>query len=223
MSNVSPAEKLSGVTISNLSKVIREQGFSSLWRGNNVNMYRQLMLIGLNVTVYDKIKNAYMPLDQSRYSGIDYYWRFLGAASMTCSLTAAVAYPLDLIHTRISSDITKKGGQRLFTTTFDCFNRTNIDEGRKGLYKGVEVSMASSAARCLMTLPVLDLVKSNSKLIEGENKMVKEFNQKLGIALLSSLVMSTLLYPLDTVKRNLQLNGARGHYTLYSGSLDCIK
>ena len=63
MANVSPAEKLSGVTISNLSKVIREQGFSSLWRGNNVNMYRHLMLIGLNVTVYDKIKNAYMPLD----------------------------------------------------------------------------------------------------------------------------------------------------------------
>ena len=42
MANVAPADKLSGVTISNLSKVIREQGFSSLWRGNNVNMYRHL-------------------------------------------------------------------------------------------------------------------------------------------------------------------------------------
>lgn len=223
MANVSPADKLSGVTISNLSKVIREQGFSSLWRGNNVNMYRHLMLIGLNVTVYDKIKNAYMPLDESRYSGIDYYWRFLASASMICSVTAAFAYPLDLIHTRITSDMSKKGQQRLFTTTFDCFNRTNIDEGRKGLFKGVEVSMASSAARCLLTLPVLDFVRSNSKLVEGENKMVKEFNQKLGISLMASLVISSIIYPFDTIKRNMQLNGARGHYTQYKGAFDCFK
>ena len=109
MANVSPTDKISGVTISNLSKVVREQGFSSLWRGNNVNNYRYLMLLGLNVTVYDKIKNAYMPLEQSRYSGIDFYWRFFASASMTCSITSAIAYPLDLIHTRIASDMSKKG------------------------------------------------------------------------------------------------------------------
>lgn len=109
MANVAPTERLGGVTISNLSKIIREQGISSLWRGNNVNMYRNMMLIGLNVTVYDKIKNAYMPLDESRYSGLDYYWRFLASAAMTCGVTAIFSYPLDVIHTRISSDMSKRG------------------------------------------------------------------------------------------------------------------
>lgn len=109
MANVASGDKLSGVTISNLSKVVREQGITSLWRGNNVNIYRNLMLIGLNVTVYDKIKNAYMPLEQSRYTGLDYYWRFFASAAMTCGVTAALVYPLDLIHTRISSDMSKKG------------------------------------------------------------------------------------------------------------------
>lgn len=35
--------------------------------------------------------------------------------------------------------------------------------------------------------------------------------------------MSLFLYPLDTVKKNMQLNGARGHLTNYKGSLDCLQ
>lgn len=149
--------------------MIKEQGITQLWRGNNSYLYMNMALLSLNVTVYDRIKHMYMPLDRSNYSGINYYWRLFASAAMTCGITALFVYPLDLIHTRISADMTKKGQQRLFTTVFDCFNRTHIDEGRKGLYKGVEIMAVSSAARCLMTLPMLELVRSSSKLIEGEN------------------------------------------------------
>jgi len=51
---------------------------------------------------------------------------------------------------------------------------------------------------------------------------LRNFNNKLGISFFSSFIMSLLLYPLDTVKRNMQLNGSRGCMSNYKGSLDCM-
>jgi len=160
MPNIPTAERASGSSFSNLAKIVGEQGPLALWRGNNVDIYRHFAVIGLQVTVYDRIKHAYMPYDSSRYSGIDYYWRLIASAGMIMGITAGITYPLDLIHTRLASDMSKKGQQRLYTTTFDCFNRTNIDEGfKKGLYKGIELSVASSAIRAGLVYPLYDLLQ----------------------------------------------------------------
>jgi len=224
MSNVSNDTRPTGSTFGNLNKIMSEQGPSALWRGTNANLYRSLLLIGLNVTVYDRIKHAYMPYDQSRYVGIDYYWRVFASSCMIMGVTAALTYPLDLIHTRLSSDMTKKGETRLFTTTFDCFNRTNIDEGfRKGLYKGYELCIASSVARSMLTLPIYDTMRSDSvKGTMESTGFTSNLYQKVGVSLFSSLIMSSILYPLDTAKRCMQLNGARGHFNTYKGPIDCF-
>lgn len=59
--------------------------------------------------MYDRIKHAYMPHDSSKYAGIDFYWRLFAASSMIMGLTAALTYPFDVIHTRLASDMSKKG------------------------------------------------------------------------------------------------------------------
>ena len=146
---------------------------------------------------------------------------------MTMGITAGLTYPFDLINTRLASDMTKKGSTRLFTTTFDCFNRTNIDEGfKKGLYKGLDLCVVSSALRAAITLPLLDVLRSKSVLgneaIE-KNQMLHNFVGKIGISMVCSLTMSLLLYPLDTAKRCMQLNGSRGHLANYDHSYDCIR
>jgi len=59
--------------------------------------------------MYDKIKNYFMPYSPNRYSGFDYFWRLSFSASMSMGITALLTYPFDLIHTRVTSDLTKKG------------------------------------------------------------------------------------------------------------------
>lgn len=192
-----------------LRKIVKEQGTSALWRGNNANIYRNVLLISMNVSIYDRVKHSYMPLDRSRYSGIDFLWRFISSSFILMGITAAVTYPFDLIHTRLAADMSGKNDRRLFATTFDCFNRTNIDEGfRSGVYKGVEISLVASALRAGLSLPVYNLMNSQTQSsgIFGQN-----LYSKMMASLFSSLAMSVLLYPFDTVKRCLQLNGACGH------------
>ena len=77
-------------------------------------------------------------------------------------LSTAIVYPLDLIHTRISTELTPKTERRQYHTTFDCFNRTHVDEGFKtGLYKGVQLSYTSSLLRSIMTVPMLDVMRTS--------------------------------------------------------------
>lgn len=139
--------------------ILKNQGVGAFWRGNMPQVYKMMSQMLLKVTLYDKIKHSIMPNDPRKYSGIDFYWRACLSAVACMGVTTLVTYPLDLIHTRTSVDMTKKSATRLYTTTFDCFNRTNLDEGRFGLYKGVELAVFSALLRACLTLPVYDLVK----------------------------------------------------------------
>lgn len=132
-------QRPTGSTISNLTRIISEQGVTALWRGNMANMYRNSSLILLRFTLFDRIKHYYAPLHPSQYADgtLDKWWRQLGAAVSIVGLSTAIVYPLDLIHTRISTELTPKTERRQYHTTFDCFNRTHVDEGFKtGLFKG---------------------------------------------------------------------------------------
>ena len=126
------------------------------------NVYRNLILVTLQATVYDKIKHMYMPMSRSGYSDFSYYFRLFACAGCTMGLTAMITYPLDLINTRLASDMSKNGATRLYKTTFDCFNQTNISSAtmKEGLYRGVELAVAGSAIRAMLTLPVYDLFRS---------------------------------------------------------------
>lgn len=121
------------------------------------NIYKTWGQLMLNVFLYDKIKDFFMPYDPRKYSGLDLYLKTASAATVCTAATLFLTYPLDLIHTRMVTDMTKKGQPRLFTTSFDCFNRTNLDEGRYGLYKGWQVALINSACRGALTLPLYEL------------------------------------------------------------------
>jgi hypothetical protein len=95
-----------------------------------------------------------------------------------------------------------------------------LDETRKGLYKGVGVTLFSSVLRGTITLPVYDLLKSRK--VEESSGYLSTFWDRLGPSFMSSLIISVILYPFDTVKRCLQLNGGRGQMSLYRGAPDAF-
>ena len=50
----------------------------------------------------------------------------------------------------------------------------------------------------MLTLPVYDLFKYQSKMFDGNNK---RFYDAVGSGMISSLFMSIVVYPFDTAKR----------------------
>lgn len=182
----------------------------ALFRGNMPNIYKNSAQLFMKISLYDKIKNYWMPYDFRKYSGVDYFWRAAASAAMCMLFSTALVYPLDTIHTKISTDMTAQNKSKLFNTTFDCFNRTNLDEGRMGLYKGVEISLVTGALRACLTLPVYDMIRRNS-LMKGRNDKTSKYWDMLGASATSGILISLILYPFDTVMRSMQINGSRGH------------
>lgn len=88
------------------------------------------------------------------------------------------------------------------------------------MYKGADIAIVASLSRALLQLPVYDFVKRSSFV---ENSSSEHFKQRIGTAFLSGMVVTMMLYPLDTIKRSMQTNGGRGFLTLYSSSFDCAK
>jgi len=89
-----------------LIEITSDQGFGQLWRGNNANLYKTWMQMLLRIFLYDKVKLSFMPYDTHKYKGFDYYFRAAGAFSICTLFTTLLVYPFDLVHTRISADMT---------------------------------------------------------------------------------------------------------------------
>jgi Mitochondrial carrier protein len=118
-------------------------------------------------------------------------------------------YPLDVATTLMTMDLNPIKPK--FRTFFDCLNNNKTLNGRVALYKGLCFSLCSMIPYNLFMGLSLYSLKQNShtKLRQVISNSAK------------SLCAGVLLYPLDTIKRNLQGNGAVGNKTICHNSLSC--
>ena len=103
----------------------------------------------LKVTFFDRFKHFMMPNNPSKYTGLDYFFRAQMAGLGCAAIAMGFTYPLDLLHTRLSADFTPSNRPRIYESTFQCFNRTNIEEGRLGLFKGIEFAATGAFFRAI--------------------------------------------------------------------------
>ena len=73
-------------------------------------------------------------------------------------------------------------------------------------------------------MPVYDTVKlvADKAGVDRDGTM-GTFTQRFGASVVSGLLLSTLLYPLDTFKRNAQLNGGIGYRQAFSDPFECTQ
>merc|ERR1712076_311326 len=118
------------------SRVQKEQGFLSFWRGNVVNVVRYFPTQALNFAFKDTYKKLFM-------EGVDKkdFWRFfagnlaLGGAAGATSLL--IVYPLDFARTRLGADVGKAAADREFKGLADCIGKCYKADGLvRGLHPG---------------------------------------------------------------------------------------
>jgi hypothetical protein len=171
-----------------------------LWKGTAPLVYRNYMAMFFKVTFYDKMKNYFMPYKSRKYKGMDYFFRTACASICAMSISTLFVYPFDVYHTRMSTDMTPSTKAPLYKSTFDCFSMTNVEEGRYGAFKGIYIAVPHAILKSLFTMPVYEQVRRNFG--QGkEQTYMNQFMQRVGCSLLSGLLISLVLYPIDTGKR----------------------
>lgn len=200
------------------SRVYKEQGFFSFWRGNVVNVLRYFPTQALNFAFKDTFKHMFMldKLDQKKQ-----FWTFFagnlasgGAAGAT---SLAIVYPLDFARTRLGADVGKAAADREFKGLLDCVVKSYRADGViRGLYPG----FLSSVQGIIVYRAIYFGAYDTAKIMVDKPSLATKF----AIAQIVAAVSVTVSYPFDTVRRRLMMmTGVAQSEKMYSSTLDCWK
>jgi solute carrier family 25 (adenine nucleotide translocator) protein 4/5/6/31 len=121
------------------SRVVKEEGMISLWRGNFANVLRYFPTQALNFAFKDTYKKIFNPFNPKT----DKFKFFLGnmaSGGAAGGTSLLFVYPLDFARTRLAADI-GKGSDRQFNGLGDCLKKIYRSDGMIGLYQGFVISV----------------------------------------------------------------------------------
>jgi len=200
-------------------RVITEEGFPQLWRGNVANVLRYFPTQALNFAFKDAIKRKFGYSKEK-----DGYWVWFagnlasGGIAGACSL--AFVYSLDYARTRLANDAktsNKGGGERQFNGLFDVYRKTFASDGIFGLYRGFVISCVGIIVYRGLYFGMFDSLKP----VVLTGKIKDSFAATFLLGWIITIVAGLASYPIDTIRRRMMMTS--GQAVKYSGSLDCAR
>jgi len=181
-------------------RVIKEEGFVSLWRGNLANVIRYFPTQALNFAFKDYFKRMFGYTKEK-----DGYWVWFagnlasGGAAGASSLF--FVYSLDYARTRLANDnkAAKKGGERQFKGIVDVYRKTLATDGIAGLYRGFNISCVGIIVYRGLYFGLFDSLKP--LLGVYKDNFFASFLLGWGITIGAGLAS----YPIDTVRRRMMM------------------
>jgi len=196
------------------SRVVKEEGFVSLWRGNAANVIRYFPTQALNFAFKDQFKRMF-GFNKNK----DGYWKWFagnlasgGAAGATSLL---FVYSLDYARTRLANDnkSAKKGGSRQFNGLVDVYRKTLATDGVAGLYRGFAISCVGIIVYRGLYFGIYDSVKPVLLTGSMENSFLGSFLLGWSITIGAGLAS----YPIDTIRRRMMMTS--GEAVKYKSSM----
>jgi len=205
--NTTPAQ-YTGV-IQAFVKMYKEEGFYGFFKGNLTNVIRIAPYSAVQFLAFEKYK-AFV----SNY--ISNFQEILLLSGGMAGITALIStYPLDLVRTRLT---VQTSGEK-YKGIIHTFKTVIKEEGFFGLYKGVFTSALGIAPYVAINFTVYENLKA---IILHNEKYKFNFGVVASLACggLAGATAQTITYPIDLLRRRMQLQGAGGTIALYKGPLD---
>jgi len=198
-------------------RVMAEEGFGSLWRGNLANVIRYFPTQALNFAFKDYFKKMF----GFKQDKDGYWWWFAGnlASGGAAGATSLLfVYSLDYARTRLANDnksSKKGGGERQFKGLFDVYSKTLKSDGIQGLYRGFAISCVGIIVYRGLYFGMYDSIKP---MLPGDLKESFLASFLLGWSITIGAGLAS--YPIDTVRRRMMMTS--GEAVKYKSSLQAF-
>ena len=223
-----------GGVLSALRKIWVEEGIKGMFRGNGVNCLRIIPYSATQFASYEQIKklltdNGRVPLDTpARLTA--------GALAGICSVVAT--YPLDLVRSRLSivsasigsqiAQVQANGG----TVTASLVAQKELgvvgmtlkvfreEGGIRALYRGIGPTATGVAPYVALNFTFYELLKVYFTPPDRPTSTWR----KLSCGATAGAISQTLTYPLDVLRRKMQVTGMKDKVDFeYKNSFDAVK
>ncbi|XP_074268204.1 mitochondrial carrier protein CoAc1 [Silene latifolia] len=206
-----------------LKKVLKNEGIQGLYKGNGASVIRIIPYAALHFMAYERYR----------------YWLYdncpsLGTGSIVDLLAGSAAggtavlctYPLDLARTKLAYQVVDSRSNFGTSTGFsrssasyigirDVFRKVYNEGGARGLYRGVGPTLVG----------ILPYAGLKFYIYEELKRKVPEEHQKsiilrLSCGALAGLFGQTFTYPLDVVRRQMQVENLQGNGIRYRNTIE---
>ncbi|QHO07659.1 hypothetical protein HN51_066338 [Arachis hypogaea] len=196
------------------SRIVTEEGFRAFWKGNLVTVAHRLPYTAVNFYAYERYKSIIHSILGEKLGGntsTDPFVHFIGGG--LSGITAATAtYPLDLVRTRLAA----QRSAIYYNGISHAFNTICREEGFLGLYKGLGATLLGVGPSIAISFSVYEGLRSFWKSQRPDDSTIMI---SLACGSLSGIASSTATFPLDLVRRRMQLEGLGGRARIYNTSL----
>ncbi|XP_016485110.1 uncharacterized protein LOC107805565 [Nicotiana tabacum] len=197
------------------SRIVREEGYRAFWKGNLVTIAHRLPYSSISFYAFERYKNVLQLIlgveSQGENITADLCIRLVGGG-LSGITAASVTYPLDLVRTRLAA----QRNVLYYRGIWHALQTISREEGIAGLYKGMGATLLGVGPNLAISFSVYDTVRSywQSRRPEDSTVLVS-----LACGSLSGVASSTVTFPLDLVRRRMQLEGAGGRARIYKTGL----
>ena len=183
-----------------LRNIARDEGTNALWKGNGINCLRVFPFAAMQFVTYDKTKAMLLNGSaQFKVSPDDFgiHHRLLcGSAAAIVATTAT--YPIDTARVQLTVHPELK--------TFRAALRSlTLEAGAVGLFKGYGTTMVSITPFTAVNFAAFDTLKTTVARWRPEHRGSPIVD--LGLGALAGLIAQTCCYPLDLIRRRMQIKG----------------
>lgn len=185
------------------SKIMREEGVRAFWKGNGTNIIRIFPYSASQLMSNDQYKrllandNGELTVPRRLVAG--------ACAGMTAT---ALTHPLDTVRLRLA--LPNSG----YTGMGNAFTSMVRMEGAVSLYKGLIPTLIGIAPYAALNFASYDMLKR--KFYAGTDAKQNPI-ANLGLGGAAGTLAATVCYPLDTIRRRMQMKG-----TVYRNQLDAF-
>ncbi|GMI15890.1 hypothetical protein TrVE_jg8832 [Triparma verrucosa] len=169
-------------------------GFRGLFAGNGANCLRVFPYAGIVTLCYLSFLTL-TPADND-LDPMEPVYR--GSCAAAAGILGQLAtYPIDVVRARLTVSPEKYSG------VYDCFKSVAKEGGRRALYKGLTPTVFAVAPFLAFQMSTADALKSlcADKDIEVTTPLM------MGIGGTAGIVAQTFVYPLDVLRRRMQVQG----------------
>merc|ERR1719203_2448292 len=187
---------------------IAKGGVLSMWKGNFTNCLRVFPYAALQFSTYERYKSHIMDYCEEHNRSFGFVERLLSGACAGAT-AATITYPLDVMRVRqaVYDDI--KGPVGAIKNIYG-------EGGLRCFYKGWTPTLLSLAPFIATNFATFDALKTWYIGPDGNAKDASTV-AILGLGACAGLFAQSICYPLDTVRRSMQMPNHN-----YNGVLDCF-
>ncbi|XP_072992934.1 thylakoid ADP,ATP carrier protein, chloroplastic-like [Typha latifolia] len=174
-----------------ITTIGKEEGVKGYWKGNLPQVIRIIPYSAVQLFSYEVYKKLFRKKDGE----LSVIGRLLAGAcaGMTSTL---VTYPLDVLRLRLAVE---PGSRTMSQVALNMLR----EEGFASFYGGLGPSLIGIAPYIAVNFCIFDLVKKSLP-----ERYQKRTETSLATALVSATLATLMCYPLDTVRRQMQMRGS---------------